>query len=58
MDQMKHISTSVEHIVIQGRVGRGSESFKLSKLDSLITLEMGCGAYNTSKRIVFDSMND
>ena len=58
MDQMQQISKSVEHIVIQGCVGRGSESFNLSNLDSLITLEMGNEAYWTSKSIVFDSMND
>ena len=58
IDQMQHISKSVQHIVIQGCVGRGSESFNLSNLDSLITLEMGNEAYWTSKSIVYDSMND
>ena len=58
MDQMQQISNSVKHIVIQGCVGRRGESFNLSNLDSLITLEMGHNAYWTSKSIVFDSMND
>ena len=58
IDQMQQISSSVEHIVIQGCVGRGSESFNLSNLSSLITLEIGCGAFCMCKRIVFDSMND
>ena len=58
IDQMQQISSSVEHIVIQGCVGRRGESFNLSNLDSLITLEMGHNAYWTSKSIVFDSMND
>ena len=58
IDQMQQISKSVKHIVIQGCVGRGSESFNLSNLDSLIILEMGNSAYRSSRRIVFDSMND
>ena len=58
IDQMQEISKSIEHIVIQGCVGRRSESFNLSNLDSLIILEMGHSAYRTSKSIVFDSMND
>ena len=58
IDQMQHISSSVEHIVIQGCVGREEESFNLSNLSSLITLEMGCWSFSMCQRIVFDSMNE
>ena len=58
IDHMQQISSSVEHIVIQGCVGREGESFNLSNLPSLITVEMGCFAFCTSQTIVFDSMND
>ena len=56
---MNEICNSVESIVIQGGVGRDEEkSFTLSNLPSLITLEMGCGAFRICHRIVFESMND
>ena len=56
---MNEICNSVESIVIQGGVGRDEEkSFTLSNLPSLITLEMGCGAFCICHSIVLDSMND
>ena len=55
-DQMEEISISVEHILIQGRVGREEEnSFRLSNLPSLTTLEMGYGAYCKCHSAVFES---
>ena len=55
-DQMEEISISVEHILIQGRVGREEEnSFRLSNLPSLTTLEMGYGAYCKCHSSVFES---
>ena len=58
IDQMKQISRSVESIVIQGGVGRDEKSFTLSNLPSLITFEMGCGAFCVCHSVVFESMND
>ena len=56
---MKHISRSIESIVIQGGVGKdGRKSFKLSNLPSLITLEMGRDAFEYCYSIVFEGMND
>jgi len=55
---MQQISSSVEHIVIQGCVGREGESFNLSNLPSLISVEIGCDAFGNSHWIVFDSVND
>jgi len=53
---MEEISISVEHILIQGRVGREEEnSFRLSNLPSLTTLEMGYGAYCKCHSSVFES---
>ena len=54
---MKQIADTVKSIVIQGCVGRDGEmSFTLSNLPSLITLEVGCGAFYECKSIVFESM--
>ena len=59
MNQMKQISSSVESLVIQGRVGRKEKTtFNLSNLSSLTTLEMGCGAFKWCDSIVFESEND
>ena len=58
IDQMKEISSSVESIVIQGEVGMREKSFNLSSLHSLITVEMGCEAFNECHSVVFESMND
>ena len=56
---MNEICNSVESIVIQGGVGRDEEkSFTLSNLPSLITFEMGCGAFCVCHSVVFESMND
>ena len=57
-DQMKQISDKVESISIQRRLGRKEKSFNLSSLHSLITVEMGCEAFNECHSIVFESMND
>ena len=54
--QLENISKSVQSIVIQGCVGR--KSFNLSNIPSLISLEIGCTAFNNCQSIVFDSMND
>ncbi|KNB41447.1 hypothetical protein JH06_5418 [Blastocystis sp. subtype 4] len=57
ISQMNEICNSVESIVIQGGVGRDEEkSFTLSNLPSLITLEMGCGAFCICHSIVFDNL--
>ena len=56
IDQMQQISNSVKSIVIQGGVGR--ELFNLTNLPSLISIEMGCGAFRKCQSIVFESMND
>ena len=55
---MEEISRSVESIVIQGGVGRGEESFYLSNLPSLITIEIGCLSFCECHSIVFESKND
>ena len=57
-NQMKQISKSIESIVIQGEVGMREKSFNLSSLHSLITVEMGCEAFNECHSVVFESMND
>jgi len=51
--QLEHISKSVQSIVIQGCVGR--KSFNLSNILSLISLEIGCTAFNNCQSIVFES---
>ena len=56
-DQMKQISDKVESISIQRRLGRKEKSFNLSSLHSLITVEMGCEAFNECHSVVFESMN-
>ncbi len=59
MNQMQQISSSVESLVIQGRVGREEKTtFNLSNLSSLTTLEMGCHAFYYCHSIVFESEND
>ena len=59
MNQMKQISSSVESLLIQGRVGRGEKTtFNLSNLSSLTTLQMGCDAFEKCHSIVFESDND
>ena len=55
---MKQISSSVESLLIQGRVGRFEKTFNLSNLSSLTTLEMGCHALEYCDSIVFESEND
>ena len=54
--QLENISKSVQSIVIQGCVGR--KSFNLSNIPSLISLEIGCTAFNNCQSIVFESKND
>ena len=58
IDQMKQISNSVKSIVIQREVGNEKESFTLSDFPSLISIEIGYGAFEYCHSIVFDSMND
>ena len=58
MNQMKQISSSVESLLIQGGVGRFENTFNLSNLSSLTTLEMGCYAFDNCHSIVFESDND
>ena len=55
-DQMIEISSSIESIVILGRVG--GDSFNLFGLPSLITLEMEYEAFCSCHSIVFESMKD
>ena len=58
MNQMKQISSSVESLVIQGGVGEYENTFNLSNLSSLTTLQMGCYAFEYCDSIVFESDND
>ena len=60
IDQMQGISSSVEHIMIQGCVGRDERqtSFSLSNLPYLISITLGDCAFDKCHVIVFDSMND
>ena len=55
---MQQISSSVESLLIQGGVGRRENTFNLSNLLSLTTLEMGCRAFEKCHSIVFESDND
>ena len=55
---MEQISSSVESLLIQGGVGREENTFNLSNLSSLTTLEMGCWAFQNCHSIVFESDND
>ena len=55
---MKQISSSVESLVIQRGVGEKENTFNLSNLSSLTTLEMGCNAFEKCDSIVFESDND
>ena len=56
---MKQISFSVESLVIQGGVGRKEKNtFNLSNLSSLTTLQMGYDAFRYCDSIVFESDND
>ena len=55
---MKQISSSVESLVIQGRVGKEENTFNLSNLSSLTTLQMGYDAFKKCHSIVFESDND
>ena len=57
-DQVQQISSSIKSIVIQGCAGRESKSFNLSNLPSLITFEMGYGAFRFCNSVVFESMSD
>ena len=58
MNQMEQISSSVESVLIQGGVGREENTFNLSNLSSLTTLEMGYDAFLKCHSIVFESDND
>ena len=58
INQMKQISSSVESLVIQGRVGKEENTFNLSNLSSLTTLQMGYDAFKKCHSIVFESDND
>ena len=44
--------------MIKGKVGKENNSFKLSNLSSLVTLEIGNEAFQECHSIVFESMND
>ena len=56
--QMEQISNSVESIIIKRNIGEKNNSFKLSNLSSLVTLEMGYEAFYKCQTVVFESMND
>ena len=56
--QMEQISNSVESIIIKRNIGEKNNSFKLSNLSSLVTLEIGNEAFQECHSIVFESMND
>ena len=55
---MEEISSSVKSVLIQREVGRRENTFNLSNLSSLTTLEMGYGAFEWCHSIVFESDND
>ena len=55
---MNQISSSVESLLIQGGVGREENTFNLSNLSSLTTLQMGYDAFEKCDSIVFESDND
>ena len=57
-DQMFQIAQTIEHIVIQGSVGKEDSAFGLFYLPSLLTVDIGCGAFCNSHLIVFKSMID
>ena len=59
MNQMKQISSFVESLLIQGRVGGiYFGTFNISNLSSLTTLQMGRHAFYKCDSIVFESEND
>ena len=58
INQMKQISSSVESLLIQREVGREENTFNLSNLSSLTTLQMGYDAFGNCHSIVFESDND
>ena len=55
---MEQISRFVKCIVIKGGVGKDEETFNLSNLSSLTTLEMRRDSFRNCHSIVFESMND
>ncbi|KNB43167.1 hypothetical protein JH06_5452 [Blastocystis sp. subtype 4] len=56
INQMKQISKSVKSIMIKGKVGKENNSFKLSNLSSLVTLEIGNEAFQECHSIVFENL--
>ena len=44
--------------MIKGGVGKDEETFNLSNLSSLTTLEMRCDSFRNCHSIVFESMSD
>ena len=58
MNELNEICCCVECIVIKGGVGKNKETFNLSNLSSLTTLEMRCDSFRNCHSIVFESMSD
>ena len=57
--QMNQVTNAVESVVIQGCVARDDDKpFTLANLPSLISLEIGCGAFYDCHSVVLDSMSD
>ena len=58
INELKWISRCVKCIVIKGGVGKDEETFNLSNLSSLTTLEMRRDSFRNCHSIVFESMSD
>ena len=57
-NELEQISRFVKCIVIKGGVGKDEETFNLSNLSSLTTLEMRRDSFRNCHSIVFESMSD
>ena len=58
INELEQICGCVKCIVIKGGVGKDEETFNLSNLSSLTTLEMRRDSFRNCHSIVFESMND
>ena len=58
INELEQISRCVKCIVIKGGVGKDEETFNLSNLSSLTTLEMRRDSFRNCHSIVFESMSD
>ena len=58
INELEQICGCVKCIVIKGGVGKDEETFNLSNLSSLTTLEMRRDSFRNCHSIVFESMSD